>query len=162
MYMTMTDGVGKYCVTKCVAPNILQTLDDEHDVLCMTVSEATQYIAAHSAVVVKNEGVQYFLECEYYSVDPQGENKHESGAFIAPDGIKCRDSCIANHQAYKRFVMGINIYKYCQDCGDSEDRIYESQYTEGRDEIMCVDRCLSTFNSYDTDEHGRYYCAKCN
>lgn len=128
----------------------------------MTVEEATKYIAEHSAVAVKGDSAYYFLECTYYSVDPQGENKHESGAFIAPDGIKCRDSCIAEHQAYKRFILGINIYNYCQDCGDSVDRIYESRYAEGGDEIMCVDRCLSTFNSYDIDEVGRYYCVKCN
>lgn len=36
----------------------------------MTVEEAAQYIATHSAVAVKNSSADYFLECEYYSVNP--------------------------------------------------------------------------------------------
>ena len=40
MYMTMEDGIGKYCVTECTGSNILQRSDAEHDVLCMTTEEA--------------------------------------------------------------------------------------------------------------------------
>lgn len=48
------------------------------------------------------------------------------------------------------------------ECGDSVDRIYEQKYTDGDGEILCVNMCLKTFNSYDIDEQGRYYCAECN
>ena len=113
-------------------------------------------------MAVDNSGTYYLLECEYYSANPQGDKKHASGAFVVSTEMECRDSCIARQQAYKLFSIGINLYKYCQDCGDSAERIYEKQYTEDEGEIMCVDRCLSTFNSYDVDEYGRYYCAKCN
>lgn len=94
MYVTMNDGVGKRCVSECAAPNVLQKLDTDHDILCMTVAEASQYIAEHSAVVVRG-APDYFLECDYYSADPQGGDKHESGAFVAPEGTECRVSCIA-------------------------------------------------------------------